>query len=124
MIWSMPNIKGHTQPKIKAEALSHYPLNKYLSPSSQKSRRKKAHNIELSSSRRLLKRYAPPDIVLNDEQHKEMAHFVEKIESVAKDDLEQIFREADNHCNLSNIQQAWEDNRQRIKNLISKSQVH
>ena len=66
-----------SQKAKRTQVSSSYPL-KYLSPASQQLRRRNTQ-YERSRDKRLLKKYAPPDVILDDEQHQEMATVVQKI---------------------------------------------
>ena len=77
----------------RTQASSSYPL-KHLSPSSQQACKKNTQ-YERLRDKKVLKKYAPPDVILDDAQNQEMALAVSKIDELANDELQQIFQEAD-----------------------------
>ena len=72
--------------KLKCtQASSSYPL-KYLSPTSQQVCKRNTQYEHLRD-KKLLKKSAPSDIILDDEQNQEMALAVSKIEELASNEL-------------------------------------
>ena len=102
-----------SQKAKRTQPSSSYPL-KYLSPASQHLRRRNTQ-CERSRDKRLLKKYAPPDVVLDDEQHQEMAMAVQKIEELANGELQQLFQEVGVHGAGNDIQRAWEEDKKKIQ---------
>ena len=102
-----------SQKAKRTQPSSSYPL-KYLSPTSQHLRRMNTQ-YERSHDKRLLRKYAPPDVILDDEQHQEMAMAVQKIEELANSELQQLFQEAGVHGAGNDIQRAWEEDKNKIQ---------
>ena len=93
------------------QSSSHYPL-KYLSPASQKihDNNRKA---EQAKQRRLLKKYVPEEVELDDDQHDEMCRTHSTVEDHAKEDLQQMLREAPDQTTRDALMQAWENDSRR-----------
>ena len=69
---------------------------KYLSPASV-TKRKKATQQERSHDKAKLLKYDDLDVTLEEDQSDELVNVVTKLEEVAKEDLDNIFTEADDH---------------------------
>ena len=96
--------------KVKhQQAESTYPL-KYLSPISLKTRKM---NIKCQriKERRMIKRYVPDEVVLDDQQHKEMCQIYASIKEVAGDELESLFGQ---HVGFT-LCQVWEGDKRLQK---------
>ena len=75
------------------QASSHYPL-KHLSPTSLNARQTNIKS-QCAKERRILRKYAPDDILLDDVQHEEMMKVQVVLEDVAGRELEALFDEGD-----------------------------
>ena len=89
------------------QSSSTYPL-KYLSPTSRKIREmnKKAERMR---EKRIIKKYVPDDIDLDDEQHEDMCKIHSTIEEVASDELQRITSDAPSKATQDMLLQAWEN---------------
>ena len=103
-----------TTPATKVQhqqAESTYPL-KYLSPASLKTRKMniKCQHIK---ERRMIKKYVPDEVILDDQQHQEMCQIPSSIEESAADELELIFAEGEQRGpNVGSIlRQTWESDK-------------
>ena len=93
------------------QSSSHYPL-KYLSPASQKIRDNN-RKAEQAKQKRLLKKYVPEEVELDDDQHDEMCRIHSTVEDHAKEDLQQMLREAPDQTTRDALMQAWENDSRR-----------
>ena len=88
------------------QSSSTYPL-KYLSPTSRKIREmnRKAERLR---EKRIIKKYTPDEIDLDDEQHEDMCRMHATIEEVANDELQRIMSDAPSKAIRDVLLQAWE----------------
>jgi len=94
---------------------------KYLSPASV-AQRKKATQRERSADKAKLARVAELDVSLDEDQSDELTNTMKHIEEANQDELEKIFKEADEHSVGESIRAAWESNRQSTKQKFFKDQ--
>ena len=113
-----------TSPRRKQKRLlpsSHFP-KKYLSPASQQ-KRTSIDKCERRKEKRLLKKYAPHEMMLDDQQHDELLKLVTEIDSTGSDNLQTVYSEAEQHGARSVIESAWNLDMQRNKKLFEKDQL-
>ena len=113
-----------TSPRRKQKRLlpsSHFP-KKYLSPASQQ-KRTSIDKCERRKDRRLLRKYAPHEIMLDDQQHDELLRLVTEIDSTGSDNLNSVYSEAERHGARSVFESAWNLDIQRNKKLFDKDQL-
>lgn len=113
-----------TSPRRKQKRLlpsSHSP-KKYLSPASQQ-KRTSIDKCERRKEKRLLKKYAPHEIMLDDEQHDELLKLVTEIDSTGSDNLETVYSEAEQYGARSVIETAWNLDMQRNRMLFERDQL-
>ena len=93
------------------QASSNYPL-KYLSPTSLNARQTNIKS-QRAKERRIMRKYAPDDIFLDDIQHEEMTKVQEVLEDVAGSELEALFDEGDQTGSQvgTTLRQIWEDDK-------------
>lgn len=91
------------------QAESTYPM-KYLSPASLKTRKM---NIKCQRIKeRMIKKYVPDEVILDDLQHQEMCQIQSSIEESAVDELESLFTEGEQGPNVGSIlRQVWESDK-------------
>lgn len=89
------------------QSSSHYPL-KYLSPDSKKVREMNKKS-EQAKQKRLIKKYVPDEIELDDDQHDEMCRIHSAVEDHAKEDLQQVLKEVPDQTTRDTFLQAWEN---------------
>ena len=92
------------------QAESTYPM-KYLSPASLKTRKM---NIKCQriKERRMMKKYVPDEIILDDQQHQEMCQIQSSIEESAVDELESLFAGEQQGPNVGSVlRQVWESDK-------------
>ena len=103
--------------KVKhQQAGSFFPM-KYLSPESLKRRKTNIKCTQLKE-RKMLNKYVPEDITLDDHQHAEMCQIQSSIDSIASNELESVFTEGESQGEHigSTLRRVWEeDNRARYK---------
>ena len=89
------------------QSSSMYPL-KYLSLTSRKilEMNRKAERLK---ERRIIKKYTPDEIDLDDEQHEDMCRIHSTIEEVANDELQRIMSDAPCKAMQDVLLQAWEN---------------
>lgn len=90
----------------RRQSSSTYPL-KYLSPTSRNVRVMN-RKVERQREKRIIKKYAPEEIDLDDEQHDEMCRIHSAIEEVANDELQSILSDAPSKATKDLLLQAWE----------------
>ena len=102
---------------------SHFP-KKYLSPASQQ-KRTSMDKCERRKEKRLLKKYAPHEIMLDDQQHDKLLKLVTEIDSTGWDNLQTVYSEAEPYGARSVIESAWnlDLDMQRNKRLFEKDQL-
>ena len=113
-----------TSPRRKQKRLlpsSHFP-KKCLSPASQQ-KRTSIDKCERKKEKRLLKKYAPHEIMLDDEQHDELLKLVTEIDSTGSDNLETVYSEAEQYGARSVIETAWNLDMQRNRMLFERDQL-
>ena len=90
---------------------SSYPM-KYLSPHSLQ-RRKMNIKSEQAKDKRMMKRYVPEEIILDDKQHAEMSQIYSSLDETASCELESIFMEGEHQGTQigSTLRQVWEKDR-------------
>ena len=93
------------------QSSSHYPL-KYLSPASQKIRENN-RKAEQAKQKRLLQKYVPEEVELDDDQHDEMCRIHSAVEDHANEDLQQVLREVPDQTTRDTLMQAWENDSRR-----------
>ena len=84
--------------KVKAQhqqAQSHYPMM-YLLPESIRKRKVNAKCMQVKE-RRLIKKYVPEEVTLDDKQYAEMCKIHSSIDDVASNEPESIFGEGEQH---------------------------
>ena len=101
-------------PAVKVQhqqAESTFPLM-YLSPTSLKTRKM---NIKCQriKERRMIKKYVPDKVILDDQQHQEMCQIHSSIEEIAGDELESLFVEGEQRGQHvgSTLRQVWESDK-------------
>ena len=102
--------------KIKQQQpSSNYPL-KYMSPASLKKRKGNTQQ-ERNKDKKALANYRHMEVTLDDEQSNEMVEIMDKIDTVGKKTLEEIFMEAESSGVGSSVRGIWEDDKRNMKDL-------
>ena len=99
------------------QAGSVYPM-KYLSPQSLQRRQTNIKAVQ-AKEKRLLKRYVPEDIILDDKQHAEMSQIHSSLDETASSELESIFEEGGRQGTQigSTLRQVWEQDK-RVRHTV------
>lgn len=103
------------------QAESSYPL-KYLSPASLKTRKANIKSKQMRE-RRMLKKYIPDEVILDDQQHQEMCQIQSFIEESTGDELESLFVEGEQQVPGvgSTVHKVWEDDKRSAQQKASLS---
>ena len=66
-----------------------------------------------AKEKRIVKRYVPEEVILDDKQHTEMSHIHSTLDELASDELESIFREGEQQGAQigSTLRHVWEQDR-------------
>ena len=99
---------------------SHYP-KKFLSPASQQ-KRTAIDKCERRKERRLLKKYAPHEMILDDKQNDELVALVTEIENSGSEQLQAVFSEAEKHGVRSKMESTWQLDVKRNKQQFEADQ--
>ena len=78
--------------------------SKYLSPQSQKKRQ----DNERKKDKKLLRKYAPQEVILDDQQDDELRKLVSTIDNDGKQGLQDVFDEAQEHNASEAVKEAWD----------------
>ena len=95
------------------EPSSHF-NSKYLSPHSQKKRQENIR-VERKKDKKLIRKYAPHEIVLDDNQDDELSELVSAIDNDGGRGLQDVFDEAQEHNAHAAVKQAWDLDVFRLK---------
>ncbi len=103
------------------QADSFYPM-KYLSPQSLQRRKTNVKSVK-AKEKRIMKRYVPEEIILDDKQHAEMSQIHSSLDELASDELESIFREGEQQGTQigSTLRHVWEQDRRVRHDAAKKS---
>ena len=102
--------------KIKRQQpSSNYPL-KYMSPAILKKRKGNTQQ-ERNKYKKALAKYRHMEVTLDDEQSNEMVEIMDKIDTVGKKTLEEIFMEAESSGVGGSVRGIWEDDKRNMKDL-------
>lgn len=102
--------------KIKRQQpSSNYPL-KYMSPASLKMRKRNTQH-ERNKDRKALEKYRHMEVTLDDDQSDQMVEIMDKVDTVGKKTLEEIFMEAESCGVGSSVRGIWEDDKRNVKDL-------
>ena len=90
---------------------SFYPM-KYLSPQSLQRTKTNVKSVK-AKEKRIVKRYVPEEVILDDKQHTEMSQIHSSLDELASDELESIFREGEQQGAQigSTLCHVWEQDR-------------
>ena len=77
---------------------------------------------ERRKDKRLLRKYAPHEIMLDDQQHDELLKLVTEIDTTGSDNLHSVYSEAEQHGARSVFESSWNLDLQRNKKLFEKDQ--
>ena len=113
---------SNVTPEVKVQhqqADSFYPM-KYLSPQSLQRRQTNIKAVQ-AKEKRLLKRYVPEEIILDDKQHAEMSQIHSSLDETASSELELIFGEGEHQGTQigSTLRHVWEQDR-RVRHDAAK----
>lgn len=97
---------------------SNFPV-KYLSPASQ-NKRKRRTQLERKNDKKQLKKYEFTDVVLDDDQHREMTQIMEKISKGSF--IDDLFVEGNTHGAGELMKDLWENDKRYIKQEFEKDQ--
>lgn len=97
---------------------SNYPL-KFMSPASHKKRKSNTQQ-ERNKDKRALAKYRHMEVTLDDEQNDELVDIMEKVETVGKDTLEEIFSEAETstYGAGNTLRRIWKDDKRNTNKDI------
>lgn len=95
-------------------------LLKYLSPASLKTQKANIKSKQMRE-RRMLKKYVPDEVILDDQQHQEMCQIQSFIEESTGDELESLFVEGEQQePNVGSIlRKVWEDDKRSAQHKAS-----
>ena len=93
---------------------------KYLSPQSLQRRQTNIKAVQ-AKEKRLLKRYVPEEIILDDKQHAEMSQIHSSLDETASCELQSIFGEGERQGTQigSTLRQVWKQDR-RVRHDAAK----
>lgn len=103
----------------RVQPSSHFPV-KYLSPDSQK-KKKRQTQLERKRDKKMLKKYECVEVSLNDEQHDDMCAIIDKI-SQSEFCLNDLFVEGDKHGVGQVMKDLWEMDKRKIKEEFMRDQ--
>ena len=97
---------------------SNYPL-KYMSPASLKKRKSNTQQ-ERNKDKKALAKYGHLEVTLDDDQSDEMMEIMDKIDTVEKQTLEDIFSEAESASSGvgNSVRGIWQDDKRNMKDLM------
>ena len=87
-----------------------------MSPASLKKRKGNTQQ-ERNKDKKALANYRHMEVTLDDEQSDEMVEIMDKIDTVGKKTLEEIFMEAESSGVGSSVRGIWEDDKRNMKDL-------
>ena len=88
--------------------------SKYLSPQSQKKRQENVR-VERKKDKKLLRKYAPHEVILDDQQNDELSKLVSTIDNDGKQSLQDVLDEAQEHNASKAVKEAWDLDVVRLK---------